>query len=268
MNWTFLSKNGTDEYMGYFAQGCGSQPTPLETWNYEDGTNPLVLRGILKHKIIKRCWEDGRRFLYMDTGYLGNSVNPQNPHGWKLYHRVVPDNFQHDKIIPRPPDRLMNLQIQWRPRQTQGRKILIAAPDEKPCQVYGFELQQWLQDVRQTLEQHTDRPIEIRKRDRDRKKRVVAQPFADSLKDVWAVVTFNSNAATEAVLAGVPVFVLAPVCASLPVANTDLSRIENPWFPDPDLIDEWCRHLAYGQFHVTELKNGRARAILEAEWPR
>ena len=266
MTWIYLSKHGTDEYINLFAKGAGVAPTALETWNYDDNRNPLVLRGILKHKIIKRCWQDGRRFLYMDTGYFGNRPNPQNPHGWKVWHRIVPDNFQHgETIIPRPADRWERLKIAVEPRKT-GSKILIAAPDEKPCQVYDIELDKWLTQTVETLKTFTDRPIEIRQRDPNRQRRL-HNDFNLALKDVHAVVTFNSNAATESVMAGVPVFVLAPCSAAMPMANTDLSKIETPWFPDQDMVQAWCRHLAYGQFHNTELADGTAMKILQQEFP-
>lgn len=248
-----------------FAQGAGVTPTVLETWNYEQGQDPLVLRGILKHKIIKQCWADGRKFLYMDTGYFGNRPNTLNPHGWKVWHRIVPNNFQHGTIVDRPADRWERLQIKPRDRATDGRSIMLAAPDEKPCQVYGIDLETWISETLATIKQHTDRPVIVRQRNKNRQTRL-ANDFQDALKDVWAVVTFNSNAATEAILSGVPAFALAPCSAALPVANTDLSKIESPFFPNSDLVQQWCRHLAYGQFHNTELANGTAKSILEAEF--
>lgn len=266
MNWLFLSKGGIDEYVNLFAKGSGAKPTVLEQWDYDSGREPLVLRGILKHKIIKRCWQDQRPFLYIDTGYFGNQPNSNNPQGWKVWHRVVPDNFQHDEIIDRPADRWERHGI--RPRQRQkGSRILIAAPDHKPCQVYGIELAAWLTELQHTLRQHTDRPVVLRQRDANRQQRV-RNDFASALTDVHAVITFNSNAAVESVMAGVPVFVMAPCSAARPVANLDLARIEDPWFPDSDLVHQWCRHLAYGQFHNNELANGVARAMIESEWPR
>lgn len=265
MTWIYLSKNGNDEYINMFAQGSGVTPTVLETWNYEESQDPLVLRGILKHKIIKQCWADGRKFLYMDTGYFGNRPNPLNPHGWKVWHRIVPNNFQHGIIVDRPADRWERLRIKPRDRNADGRSIMLAAPDEKPCQVYGIDLETWIGETLATIKQHTDRPVIVRQRNKNRQTRL-ANDFQDALKDVWAVVTFNSNAATEAILSGVPAFALAPCSAALPVANTDLSKIESPFFPTSDLVQQWCRHLAYGQFHNTELANGTARAILEAEF--
>jgi hypothetical protein len=180
---------------------------------------------------------------------------------------VVPDNIQHSEIIERPSDRWERLNIKPNPRQKTGKKILIAAPDVKPCQVYGIELEQWLTDTISAIKTHTDRPIEVRQRDPNRQKRLV-NDFSAALLDVHAVVTYNSNAAVEAVLAGVPVFVRAPVSAALPVSNKDFTNIDNPWFPDEDLVQQWCRHLAYGQFHNNELGNGTAEAIIKQEWPR
>jgi hypothetical protein len=264
-NWIYLSKNGVDEYINLFASGSGVKPTPLELWDYENTTEPLVIRGIMKHKIIKRCWQDERPFLFMDTGYFGNQANSNNPHGWKIYHRIVPNNFQHNRIINRPADRWERLKIKIQPKK-QGSKILIAAPDEKPCAVYDITLEGWLRTVQETLKRHTDRPIILRQRDPNRRNRV-NNDFQSALDDVHAVVTFNSNAATEAIISGVPAFVTAPCHAALPVANTDLSQIENPFYPDSDLIQQWARHLAYGQFHNTELSDGSARRILEQEFP-
>lgn len=264
--WIYLSKHGQDEYINAFARGSGQEPTVLETWQYEQSQAPLVLRGILKHKIIKRCWADQRPFLYMDTGYMGNRANALNPQGWKVWHRIVPDDFQHGDILDRPADRWQQLHIQCQPRRS-GSRILIAAPDQKPCDVYGIVLDNWLHDTVNTLRTHTDREIVIRARDKNRQHRA-QHDFVQALDDVWAVVTFNSNAAVEAIQAGVPAFVLAPSSAAKPVANVNLADIETPFFPDDDLREQWCRHLAYGQFHNTELANGTARAIISQEWPR
>lgn len=262
MSWIFLDKNNSDEYIKMFAAGSNTATTCLETWRYEDSTDPVVLRGIMKHKIIKRCWQDSRQFYYMDSGYLGNRPSANNPQGWKLYHRIVPNDLQHGSVIDRPPDRLKKLNIKIRPRQGHCRDILIVAPDQKPCAFYDITLEQWLKTTTDTLKAHTDRPIRLRQRPVSRLDRKTQQP-EDWLTDVHAVVTFNSVAATEAVLAGVPVFVTAPANAARPVSNLDLNTIETPWFPDSDQVYKWACHLAYGQFHISELANGTAAAILK-----
>jgi hypothetical protein len=57
-DWIFLSKGGEDEYVNMFAAGCSSRITNTDYFKYEDSAAPILLRGILKHKIMKRCWED------------------------------------------------------------------------------------------------------------------------------------------------------------------------------------------------------------------
>jgi hypothetical protein len=261
MNWIFLNKNNSDEYIEAFAHGSGVKPTCLETWQYEDSTAPLIIRGIMKHKIIKRCWEDQRDFYYMDSGYVGNRISAVNPHGWKFWHRIVPNNLQHGAVIERPADRWQRLGIKLQPRRT-GSKILVAAPDAKPCVFYNIDLDAWIETTIATIKQYTDRPVELRQRNPNRQTRI-NNSLESALDDVHAVVTYNSIAATESVIAGVPAFALAPSNAAVPVSNTDLSKIDNPWFPTDDERHTWACHLAYGQFHVNELRDGTATRILK-----
>lgn len=263
--WIFLSKRGDDDYINRLARGAGQMPTDPANWNYESSNDPIVLRGIMKHNLMKRCWQDGRNFAYVDTGYFGNRPTKSNPQGWKFWHRIVWNNLQHTKLIDRPADRWERLGIKMQPRRRQGRKILITAPDEKPCIFYGIELQQWIDSTVATLKQLTDRPIELRQRAKNVVKlnRGSENSFEAALDDAFAVVSFNSVAAVESVMMGVPVFVLAPASAALPVANTDLTKINDPWYPDDDLREVWARHLAYGQFHVKEMESGQAHRILE-----
>lgn len=260
--WTYLSKHGKDEYVNMFAQGAGTAATVLETWDYGNDTSPLVIRGIMKHKIIKQCWQDQRVFRFIDTGYFGNSANPNNPNGWKHWHRIVPNNLQHHSIMPVSDDRWRRHQIDLSPRR-EGRKILIAVPDEKPCKFYNIELTAWLEQTVATVKRHTDRPIEIRQRDPNRQNRQ-RNSLTEALQDAHALVTFNSNAATEAVMQGIPSFVLAPCHAATPVANTDLTQIDSPWWPDHDTRYRWAASLAYGQFHIDEMRSGQAHRILDS----
>jgi len=254
-DWIFLSKGGQDQYVNMFANGSGGQVTNTDDFDYMANDRPIVLRGILKHKIMQRCWQDGRDFYYMDTGYFGNTR-------WKQWHRIVPNNLQHGEIHQRPADRLERLRIKWQPRR-HGRRIIIAAPDEKPCRFYGIDQETWVADIVATLGKYTDRDIAVRQRVSNRTQRMVHDPLWQMLaQDVHALVTFNSVAAIESIICGVPAFVIAPVHAARPVANTDLSKIENPFWPDKDKLHAWACHLAYGQFHVDELGDGTAYRIL------
>lgn len=262
-DYIYLSKDGEDEYVNMFAKGSGANITSTDKFDYNSSTAPIVLRGILKHKIMKQCWKDHRDFYYIDSGYFGNQRSSKNPNGWKYWHRIVKNNLQHNEIIPRPDDRWKKFDIKLEPWKKDGRKILIAKPDEKPCKFYGVDLEQWLQDTINTIKQYTDRPIEVRERAPNRIDRVQNDTLKQALdRDVFALVTFNSNAATEAIMYGIPCFTTAPCNAASPVSLQDLSQIEKPYYPEMDKLYSWACHLAYGQFHINELKDGSAWRII------
>jgi hypothetical protein len=84
-------------------------------------------------------------------------------------------------------------------------------------------------------------------------------------QDVHALVTFNSVAAVESILLGVPAFVLAPSHIAQPVASTQLSQIENPYWADQDKLNAWCHSMAYGQYHVRELRDGTAFRMMQEQ---
>ena len=250
-----LSKNLTDEYVNMFAHGAG---LPIEDYTYDFGRKPIMIRSMGKRKLIKWCWENNHEFYYMDSGYVGNYKSKSNPYGWKLWHRIVKNDVQHNEIIDRPDDRWKRLDYQIEKRK-QGNHILLVTPSEKPCKFYGIDRNTWVRETVAEIKKYTDRPIIIRDK-APRPQRVVKTIF-DDLKDCHALVTYQSIAAVESVLYGVPAFTLAPTAAD-PVCDKDLSLIEDPTQQDMDKIHKWAHHLAYGQFHIDEMKTGAAHRIL------
>ena len=256
----FLSKNLQDEYVGMLATSHNHDVVGYHVFDYDASTDPLVLRGILKHKLIKRCWADNRDFYYIDSGYFGNSKYNKNPLGNKLYHRIVKNDLQHGAVVEIPADRWLKLGLTLSNWRNTGRNILVAAPDEKPCKFYGVDKDTWIAETVATIKQHTDRPVVVRDRAKLRSERIT-NTLQEALSDTFALVTFNSVAATEAIMYGIPTFTLVNNAAS-PVSLQDLSKIETPYYPTMDERYAWACHLAYGQFHVTELKDGSALRIL------
>lgn len=253
-----LSKNLSDEYVNLFAQGAG---LPIQDYNSDYGNNPILIRSMTKRKLIQECWKNQRTFYYMDSGYVGNYKSASNPHGWKQWHRIVKNDVQHSDIIERHDDRWCKLNYPIHKRKS-GSYILLVTPSEKPCKFYGIDRDTWVTDTVREIQKYTDRPIRIRDK-ASRQQRITSTIFED-LDNTHALVTYQSIAAIESVLYGVPAFTLAPTAAD-PVCDKDLSLLETPTQQDSDKIYSWACHLAYGQFHVDEMRNGSAYRILMNE---
>ena len=251
-----LSKNLTDEYINMFAQGAN-----LRVYDYINYPNnkDILIRSMGKRKLIHQCWKDKKTFYYMDSGYVGNYKSKSNPHGWKLWHRIVKNDVQHNEIIDRPDDRWKQLDYPIENRKL-GKHILLVTPSEKPCKFYGINKDNWVKDVIVEIKKHTDRPIIVR--DKAPRQHRITRTIFEDLNNCHALVTYQSIAAVESVLYGVPAFTLAPTAAD-PVCSKDLSLIEEPTIQDQDKIYKWACHLAYGQFHIDEFKNGTAYKILK-----
>jgi hypothetical protein len=239
-----------------FAQGAN---LPIHDYNYKFGNTPILIRSMGKRKLIHECWKNNHTFYYMDSGYVGNYKSKTNPYGWKTWHRIVKNDVQHCKIVDRPDDRWKRLNYPIEDRK-QGKHILLVTPSEKPCKFYGIDRDAWVNDTIAKIKQHTDRPIVIRNK-QPRRHRVTHTIF-EELTNCHALVTYQSIAAVESVLFGVPAFTLAPTAADY-VCDKDISLIETPTVQDKDKIYKWACSLAYSQFHNDEMKNGIAYQILK-----
>jgi len=76
--------------------------------------------------------------------------------------------------------------------------------------------------------------------------------FENALQSAWAVVNWNSNPASQAVINGVPAFV-GPNSLAAPVGNLNLADIENPQMPDRE---QWLNDLVYNEWSLDEISQG------------
>ena len=236
------------------------------------GEKPSIFRGVVKRKQIHQHWQDKKDFYYIDTGYFGNFVSLGNTSGKKLFHRIVKNDLQKHWLEKHSSDRWQEIckidpRYQWKGWKKKGRKILIIVPNRKSCVFYGYDVdpyvngeKPWLIKTIETIKKHTDMEIIIREKG-SRSARQHHSIFDALDEGVFATVAFNSIAALESVIYGVPAFVTVP-CAASPLALTDLTKITTPYYPDEDLISKHCRSLAYGQFTSEEIVNGTAWKIL------
>jgi len=226
-----------------------------------DITTPIVVRGIAKKKVMHKAIEDGRDFYYIDTGYFGNEKT-------KLYHRIVKNGLQFNLPIWKdcPDDRFMATSTQIR-KKTPGRNILLCPPSQKALNYWDVNLETWILQTTETIKKYTDRPIVIREK-ANRQIRTNDDTMEMALsRDVHCLVTYNSIAAVEALILGKPVFTMGPNAAG-PLANRELSRIEQPMMPVVDRVRQLCCNLAYGQFTPAEMIDATAWRTLQEFYER
>ena len=237
------------------------------TLDSTDTKKPLVVRGVIKKDHVNRCKQIGRDFYYIDTGYLGNFPSVGNPGGKKIWHRVVKNENQHSSIREVPSDRWDALvkqdpNLRWTGWKNYDKKILLVMPNPKACKYYNVDYDAWVEQTKKEIAKYSNLPVEIRiKGSRsERNQGYTIHKAFDS--GVYATVAFNSIAAVESIVYGIPAFVSVP-CAASPLASNDLSQLSTPFKPDPDLILKQCHNIAYGQFTTDEILNGTAYELTE-----
>lgn len=250
-----LEKKGLeyDPYISSFIIGAGGY---ISDFDREKGTdNTLVIRGLGGggQKALNYCVKEGRDFYAIDTGYY-------QPGTKKEYHRITKNGLQQQgPIIARPHDRLSRLR--WKPRKyREGEYVLVCPPSEKVMKYYGEDLDKWMKKTVSQIKQHTDRKIIVRQKP-DRRLRVTTDTIWAALNDAYCLVTYNSIAATEALLWGKPAIALAPNAATV-LCNSRISEINKLNIPEPDQLIAYAAHLSYCQFTEKEMRDGTAWAIL------
>jgi hypothetical protein len=210
---------------------------------------------------------DSNLFLYADSGntktYLRYSYDGVFPTtGFYFDTDVDPTRWQ--KISN-------NLGISLKPWRNEGNHILICLQRHGGWSMGGLSTLEWLERTIAQIRQHCKkRPIVVRTHPGDKKIKQVLrinhknvtvsknEKLTDDLADAWATVVYNSSPSVASIIEGVPAFLTDPQpqhSQSFGVANTDLSKIENPDLPDRQA---WIERVAMCHWSFDELKSGEA----------
>lgn len=213
---------------------------------------------------------DSNLFLYADPKnhhhYLRYSFNGVFPNtGIYCDHRPDPARWQTIS---------QDLGIQLKPYRSHGDHVLLLLQRNGGWSMGGMDVQDWANQVIETLQQHTDRHIVVRSHPGDKdarsyldastgrcrikwKKSVRLSTNPDLRQDLanaWAVVNHNSSPVVAAAIEGYPVFVTDPLRSQCQdIANRDLRVIESPELPDRQA---WVERLAMSHWKFTEVQQG------------
>jgi hypothetical protein len=194
-------------------------------------------------------------FYYCDNAYFDKARG--------THFRITRNRLQHDGVSSESNGkRLAALGIQIKPWRTTGKHIVICPQsDDFMRRIVGYN-GDWLADTQQTLALTTDRPLKIRHWNRD--KMAAAATLHDDLRDAWALVTWSSAAAIEAVLAGIPVSVSGQSAAA--PFTVKLDQLEQNTLPQLQQDrSSWAATLADNQWTINEIKTGTAWAQLKRQ---
>ena len=250
--------NIEDGFVRTFAQGIYSQ-------NPADINGSFIIRGVGggSQKAYKRCWELGQSFYAIDTGYFGNVKH-------KTWHRITHNALQNmEEFVERPVHRLETiLQNKWKniyKKFVPGKKILVCPPSDKIMNLFNQgNANEWTSNIVSKLKTVTDRPIEIRMKP-SRFDRVTTKTIEQALNDdVHCLITYNSIAASEALMCGKPAISLGPNAASA-ICETNIENVDSPRIPTKDQMYSFLTHLSYAQFTQPEMADGTAWRILQGE---
>jgi hypothetical protein len=190
-------------------------------------------------------------FWFIDSGYT-NFLETN-----KKWHRLVRSHLHYGTMFEAPVDRLGSFKSfpqQWR---TTGDKILVIEPGSFAASIFHVDLKTWKYEVESELRKYTDKKIVFREK---APKNVRTHLYKELCNDdYYCVVNINSNAATEAIWAGIPAITLDKHITN-PVTKNQLSDINDLLRPNLSL---WLCALSYSQFTFDELIDGTAARIIK-----
>ena len=213
--------------------------------NYEDDC--LIRNTVGNEKLLVTKMDEKYPFWFIDSGYT-NFIEHN-----KKWHRLVRNHLHTGEFFNAPVSRLDGFKKFPVPWRKGGDTILILEPGPFAASVFHVDLKTWKYDVEKELRKFTNRPIKFREKKplTERTKLFHELLFND---EYYCVVSLNSNAATEAIWAGIPAITLGQHVTN-PVTKNSLSDIDNLYYGD---ITQWLCMLSYSQFTKEELMDGTA----------
>jgi hypothetical protein len=229
---------------------------------------------ILRKKAVELQKRSNKKSLIVDSNlFLFADPGNQNHYLRYSFDGVFPTTgFYFDTTIdPTRWKKISNrIGLHLQPYRTTGNHVLICLQRNGGWSMKGLNSLLWLEQTIEKIKQYTDRPIVVRAHPGDKKTRgflklnhknvqlSTNERLIDDLKNCWATVVHNSSPSVASAIMGVPAFLTDPTpqhSQSFAVANTDLSKIENPIMLDRQ---NWVEKISMCHWNFDELRSGEA----------
>jgi hypothetical protein len=213
--------------------------------------NCLIRNTVGNEQLLISKIDNKLPFWFIDSGYT-NFVESN-----KKWHRIVENHLHYGQFFDAPADRLGNFKTFPKPWKTGGDKILVIEPGSFAANIFHVNIADWKKWVVEELRKHTDKEIVFREKFPKKTRPNLFKHLNE--EDYYCVISINSNAATEAVWAGVPIITLGTHITN-PIARNKLSDINDLYRPN---IASWLAMLSYSQFTYEELLDGTAVKLIK-----
>ena len=260
----FINKLGEDQILELykknkkdnFVKSTGFTIDPdavmMRRKNYENYQEDCLVRNTVGNEglLISKI-DNNYPFWFIDSGYT-NFLESN-----KKWHRLVRNHLHFGNYFDAPVDRMSMFKSfpeQWR---TDGEIIMVVEPGPFAAGIFHVDLKTWKYDIEKELRNYTDKKIVFREKAPKKKRSRLIDELRN--EDYYCIININSNAATEAIWAGVPAITLDKHITN-PVTRNRISDINNLYRGN---LAQWLAMLSYSQFTYEELINGTAARILK-----
>jgi hypothetical protein len=223
--------------------------------------------------VIGSLHQKGRelRDTYAARGVASILVDLPPLRGFGEHYAVLPGRLGWVPPGPLPSDRAEEFGLEMKPRQRGGEAVFVCGQLAHDAS-HGMDFttcRRWAERTIELLSAATFRPIFWRPHPREAQYEMPAVPLsnaqerslAEDLADAWCVVTYNSSAGLEALLAGVPV-ISDPSAYYSELCGTDLAFVDDAALPILRQRWDFFSRLAYVQWSLEEMESGEAAAFI------
>lgn len=218
-----------------------------------------VAYGWRNEGVFKAWRAAGKHFLYVDLGYWDRKPPGRVYDG---YYKVSADAWCPLEKMRRncPPDRFNRLGVTPKPWHS-GELVIVAGMSERSAAHHGLRAEAWEQGAIRVLRRYTSLPIVYR----PKPSWLEAAPLqgagfsrgdelAPLLERTHFLATHHSNAAVDALVAGVPVFCEKSVASTL--SAKEFWEVSQPVFPSDQARAQLLADVAYVQWNGDEMRSG------------
>jgi len=265
----------------YIMEGAGFAP------NFYQGSWPkwqpdilkdddvLCFQGLLRNTHTLKPYLKTHDWYYFDQPYFFNNNYMTHPDFDDHWYRICKNDLQITEIRKfegmekRYTDILNQYSkkelIQEQEWKKDGSYILVIPPSHHTAIWFEMDEEKWIEDTIKEIKKYTDREIKVRYKFRDNEKwhnKRNKTPLEEDLSGAFAIVSWHSMTANEALVYGIPSFAsnhspARPVSLGL----DELNKIETPYYPDNR--HEWLCSLFGSMFRKSEMQSGYAYDLLQ-----